>query len=59
MTAEFIEPEDLELWCHKTIDFLREDLKLKPHQCYVVLKVLLDEFPKEEIPTKVYELIKR
>jgi hypothetical protein len=59
MSVEFIEPKDLEQWTHKTIDFMRKGLKLEPHECYVTLKILIEEFPKEYIPKNIHELVKK
>ena len=36
--------------CHQVIDLLRKDLKLRIWECYLVSKVLLEEFPVEDLP---------
>jgi hypothetical protein len=33
--------------CSRTIDFLRQELKLEPHECFFVVQTLYKEFPKE------------
>lgn len=50
---EIVTEKSIQPYVNRTIDFLRKELKLTPSQCYVLLKVLFEEFPKENIPKEV------
>jgi hypothetical protein len=50
LEIEIFTEDDLEPEVIATIDFLRKTRKLSPAKCYVLLTILLEGFPEDDIP---------
>ena len=53
ISVDIVTPESVEKEISLTRNYLRQELKLTPAQCFVVLKMLLESFPEDYKPKEV------